>query len=178
MPVDRVRSGWRRPMVDAGTDATSGGAVISLPSGGGAVSGSGAKFSADLFTGTGDFSVPITLPPRRHGLQPQLALSYGTGHGNGAFGLGWALSLLGVTRKTSHGVPTSLDGAAPDGQLPDTFIVSGAEDLVTVSGVHPGRMRYRPRTEGLLFARIEHIRRSTGDELTVVLSATRPADRP
>ena len=39
--------------------------MISLPSGGGAVSGLGETFCPDLFTGTGNFSVPIALPPGR-----------------------------------------------------------------------------------------------------------------
>ena len=84
-------------MVNAGTDTTAGGSVISLPSGGGAISGLGEKFSPDLFTGTGNFSVPIAVPAGRLGLQPQLALGYSTGNGNGPFGLGWALSLPGVS---------------------------------------------------------------------------------
>ena len=58
--------------MSGGTDPAAGGSVISLPKGGGAVSGLGEKFSPDLFTGTGNFSVPIALPPGRHGLQPQL----------------------------------------------------------------------------------------------------------
>jgi hypothetical protein len=58
-----------------GTDSTAEGSVLSLPKGGGAVSGLGELFSPDLFTGTGNFSVPIALPPGRHGLQPQLALT-------------------------------------------------------------------------------------------------------
>src|SRR4051795_11455018 len=98
-------------MVSAGADPTSGGSVISLPQGGGAVSGLGEKFSPDLFTGTGNFSVPIALPRGRNGVQPQLALTYSTGTGNGPFGLGWALSLPGVARKTSRGVPRYRDGA-------------------------------------------------------------------
>jgi RHS repeat-associated protein len=149
-------------MVSAGTDATAGGSVISLPTGGGAVSGLGEKFAPDLFTGTGNFSVPITLPSGRLGVQPQVRLAYSNGNGNGVLGLGWVLSLPGVARKTSRGVPRYRDGAAPDGERPDTFVVSGAEDLVAVSGAYPGRVRYRPRTEGL-FARIEHVRDATGD---------------
>lgn len=77
-------------MVNAGTDATAGGSVISLPSGGGAIGGLGEKFATDLFTGTGNFSVPITLPAGRNGLAPQLSLGDSTGNGNGLFGLGWA----------------------------------------------------------------------------------------
>jgi len=46
--------------------------VISLPKGGGAVAGMGESFSPDLVTGTGNFSVPIAVPPGRNGLQPSL----------------------------------------------------------------------------------------------------------
>ncbi|MBV8191105.1 MAG: hypothetical protein JO339_27955, partial [Alphaproteobacteria bacterium] len=66
--------------------------TISVPQGGGAVQGIGEKFTPDLFTGTGNFTVPIAVPGGRGGFQPQLALTYSTGHGNGPFGLGWQLS--------------------------------------------------------------------------------------
>ena len=46
--------------------------VISLPKGGGAVAGMGESFPPDLFTGTGNFSVPIAVPPGRSGLLPSL----------------------------------------------------------------------------------------------------------
>ena len=141
------------------TDTTAGGSVISLPQGGGAVNGLGEKFSPDLFTGTGNSSVPIQVPAGRHGVQPQLSLGYSTGNGNGPFGLGWALSMPGVSRRTSHGLPRYrdvADAAHPEGSPADVFILSGAEDLVPVAAPGPGRVRYRPRTEGL-FARIEHV---------------------
>jgi hypothetical protein len=77
--------------------------VSSLPHGGGALHGIGEKFSPDLHTGTWNFSVPISLPPGRNSFQPQVNLVYSTGHGNGPFGLGWNLSLPGVTRKTFKG---------------------------------------------------------------------------
>src|ERR1700675_2621323 len=81
------------------------GQVISLPKGGGALHGIGETFSPDLHTGTGNFTVPIALPPGRNRFQPQLNLVYSTGNGNGPFGLGWGLSILGVSRKTSSGIP-------------------------------------------------------------------------
>ena len=121
--------------------------VISLPKGGGALHGIGEKFSPDLFTGTGNFTVPIALPPGRNGFQPQLSLVYSTGNGNGPFGLGWSLSVPGVSRKTAKGVPRYDDAR-------DTFILSGAEDLVPVEKTQT-TTRYRPRTEGL-FALIHH----------------------
>jgi hypothetical protein len=38
----------------------------------------------------------------------------------------------------------------------------GTKHLVRVAGDYPGRVRYRPRTEGL-FARIAHVRDATGN---------------
>ncbi len=135
--------------------------VISLPKGGGAVAGMGESFSPDLFTGTGNFSVPIAVPPGRNGLQPSLTLGYSTGSGNGPFGLGWNMSLPGVARKTNLGIPRYDD-------TKDVFVLSGAEDLIpvergqdVVEGVAHTWMRYQPRTEGL-FARIIHHTYSDG----------------
>ena len=129
--------------------------VISLPKGGGALHGIGEKFSPDLFTGTGNFTVPIALPPGRNGFQPELNLVYSTGNGNGAFGLGWGLSLPGISRQTSKGIPRYDDEK-------DVFVLSGAENLVRVAeerseteSVIRVSSTYRPRTEGL-FARIKH----------------------
>ena len=121
--------------------------IISLPQGGGALHGLGEKFSADLHHGTGNLSVPIVVPAGRNGFEPQLVLGYSTGAGNGPFGLGWTLGVPGVSRRTARGVPRYDE----DG---DIYILSGAEDLVAVAGRFPGRVRYRPRTEGL-FALIE-----------------------
>lgn len=127
--------------------------VIDLPKGGGALRGLGETFSPDLHTGTGNFSVPIALPTGRSGLQPELNLVYSTGNGNGPLGLGWTISIPGVSRKTSHGVPRYRDYDAS--QQADTFILSGAEDLIPMEEPAVGITRYRPRTEGL-FARIDH----------------------
>lgn len=131
--------------------------IISLPKGGGALHGIGEKFSPDLHTGTGNFTVPIALPPGRNGFQPQLSLVYSTGNGNGLFGLGWNLSVPGVTRKTSKGIPRYRD-YHKELKERDTFILSGAEDLVPIDdgNLDPKKAtRYRPRTEGL-FAKIIH----------------------
>jgi RHS repeat-associated protein len=140
------------------TKANGSAAIIDLPKGGGALQGIGETFSPDLHTGTGNFTVPIALPPGRNGFQPQLNLVYSTGNGNGLFGLGWSLSVPGVTRKTSRGIPRYVDER-------DTFLLSGAEDLVPIADA-PGATRYRPRTEGL-FARIEHRRDAATDHWEV-----------
>jgi RHS repeat-associated protein len=128
--------------------------VLSLPTGGGAVRGIGEKFVAELQSGTGNYSVPLELPPGRGGLVPNLALQYSSGSGNGPFGLGWSLSVPGVARQTARGVPRYGES--------DVFVLSGAEDLIAVPGAADGRQRYRPRTEGL-FARIERDRAGGSD---------------
>jgi RHS repeat-associated protein len=138
--------------------ASSPGQIISLPSGGGALRGIGETFSPDLHSGTGNFSIPIVVPSGRNGFHPHLNLVYSTGNGNGAFGLGWSLSIAGVSRKTSKGIPRYQDED-------DTFLLSNAEDLVPVAE-DAGATRYRPRTEGL-FARIEHRRDADTDHWKV-----------
>lgn len=140
---------------------------ISLPKGGGAIRGIGEKFAANPVTGTGSLSVPIATSPGRSGFGPQLSLTYDSGSGNGPFGFGWNLSVPSITRKTDKGLPKYQDADESD-----TFILSGAEDLVPVLKQQgndwvpedvPDRTidtdtyrikRYRPRIEGL-FALIE-----------------------
>ena len=129
--------------------------VIAHPKGGGAIEGLGETFAPDLHTGTGNLSVPIALPMGRAGLKPELILVYSTGHGNGPFGLGWALSVPGVSRDTAKRVPIYDDDA-------DVFLLSGAEQLVPVSSPSQGAVRYRPRTEGL-FARVAHLKSGQTD---------------
>jgi len=130
--------------------ASSAAQAITLPKGGGALRGLGERFAPDLHTGTGNFTIPIAVPAGRNGLEPRLDLGYSTGTGNGALGLGWGLSVPGVTRRTSHGVPVYDDDK-------DTFVLSGAEELIAIPGAPGLSTHYRPRTEGL-FARIEHVR--------------------
>lgn len=179
--------------------------AINLPKGGGAIRGIGEKFQANPVTGSGSFSVPLPVSPGRGGFQPELALSYDSGAGNGRFGLGWNVSVPAITRKTDKELPRYLDSSESD-----TFLLAGAEDLVprregsgdrisravTVSeGGGPVSYEvfpYRPRIEGL-FARIEkwvnaetglaHWRVTTKDNLTSIYGKSEgsrivdPADR-
>src|SRR6266513_2110790 len=134
---------------------------LSLPKGGGALRGIGEKFAANPVTGTGSLTVPIYASPGRSGFGPQLSLSYDSGAGNGPFGFGWSLPLPSLTRKTDKGLPQYVDA-----EESDSFILSGAEDLVpllvenngqwvrdvlplrTVDGQQYGIHCYRPRVEG------------------------------
>ncbi len=144
--------------------------IPNLPKGGGAIRGIGEKFTAQSATGTGAFSVPLPISPGRAGVQPALQLQYDSGAGNGAFGLGWQLSLPSIARKTDKGLPRYLDRDESD-----VFVIAGAEDLVPlldpltgerlaprevrVGGQRFSLRQYRPRVEGL-FARIERWTRS------------------
>ena len=149
---------------EGGPAAQAAGDVISLPKGGGAIQGIGETFKPNLFTGTGNFSVPIATSPGRGGFGPELTLQYSSGNGNGPFGMGWALSVPQISRKTEKGLPRYTDD--------DTFLLSGAEDLVKADDNPPERPNprlegiyqvttYRPRIEGL-FARIERWERLDG----------------
>jgi RHS repeat-associated protein len=193
--------------------------AISLPKGGGAMRGMGEKFATNPVTGTGSLAVPLPLSPGRSGVSPSLTLGYDSGAANGPFGLGWHLDLPSITRKTDKGLPayrdsrprsetldsdlsdpsdlsdlSGLSGLSGLGTAEDTFLLSGAEDLVPVLTGHDGHWtpvrerredggrefvvdHYRPRVEGL-FARIErwrdprtretHWRSISKDNLTTV----------
>ena len=141
-----------------------GGPAITLPKGGGAIRNVGEKFAAHAVTGAGGMTIPIPVSGGRTGFQPKLTLTYDSGAGNGPFGLGWALSMPTITRRTDRGLPRYWDDT-------DTFLLSGEDDLVLMraGGVPvvdstsvPGYTiaRYRPRTEGS-FTRIERWTRQT-----------------
>jgi RHS repeat-associated protein len=146
-----------------------------LPTGGGAIRGIGEKFQANAATGTGKLTVPLNLSKGRLGFGPDLSLSHDSGSGNGIFGIGWSLSPVSITRKTDKGLPKYRRREKAEC---DAFILSGAEDLVSVliqdaEGCWVDDefeldghcvKRYRPRIEGL-FARIERwTRLDDGDE--------------
>ena len=150
--------------------------VISLPKGGGALKGIGETFQPNLFSGTGNHSVPLAISPGRNGFGPALSLQYSSGNGNSPFGMGWDLSIPRITRKTEKGLPHYNDA--------DVFVMSGAEDLVPCLKKTDGPTsdhawwtledpvqrtpytvyRYRPRTEGL-YARIERWQHTTTNEI-------------
>ncbi|SDL55829.1 toxin TcdB middle/N-terminal domain-containing protein [Tessaracoccus oleiagri] len=113
----------------SGADATLFGA-----SGGGALRPLGDAFEPDLLRGTGNYSVPLEVPPGPGGIRPTLGLRYSTGQGNGPYGMGWQLSgLLTIVRGT--------DGGVPRYDHTDTLLLGG-DELVDV-----GDGRWRPRSD-------------------------------
>ncbi|MEA2808917.1 MAG: hypothetical protein QOJ17_3058, partial [Rhodospirillaceae bacterium] len=95
---------------------------LSLPKGGGSIGGIAESFSANAFSGTANFTIPISLSSARSGFAPSLSLRYSSGIGNGPFGIGWDCGLPEIVRKTEKGIPRYDDT--------DVFRISGADDLV------------------------------------------------
>ncbi len=96
----------------------------------------------DQFSGALNYSVPIDVPPGRNGMQPNLALSYHSGRGNGWVGSGWDLSAGAITRNTKDG----LDYSGND------FLFNGSE-LIEIS---PGSGEYQSKFENEFNRIIKH----------------------
>jgi RHS repeat-associated protein len=139
---------------------------ISLPNGGGAIKGIEEKFQVNAANGTSSFEIPIPLSPSRQGFTPAVGISYSSGSGNSAFGLGWDVGIPSISRKTEKKLPLY-----DDENDSDTFTLTGVEDLVplmekqgdqwsklteprTENTIAYSVTRYRPRIEGA-FDRIE-----------------------
>lgn len=84
------------------------------------------SFQTDLATGAATLSIPISSPPGRKNMQPNLALSYSSNNSNGICGVGWAIPANCIQRSTKKGLP-AYDGT-------DTFIfLSGGSNAELVA---------------------------------------------
>ncbi len=71
--------------------------------------------------GNAGLSLPLTIPPGRGGVQPDLTLQYDSGGGNGWLGMGWDLNVGEISVDTRWGVPRYLPG-----QESETYMLDGA----------------------------------------------------
>ncbi len=108
----------------------------SLPKGGGSSQGMGESLGAAGPTGMASLSVPLPFSDGR-GVSPDLTLNYNSSAGNGAFGLGWQIDNLTISRRTQHGVPQYNEQ--------DTFLSPAGEVLVIVQNA-AGQPDIRQRT--------------------------------
>ncbi|MFS1523915.1 RHS repeat-associated core domain-containing protein [Microbulbifer sp. 2304DJ12-6] len=102
--------------------------------------------------GAASYTIPITLPPGRNGLQPAISIGYSSRAGNGTLGMGWGLNAGSAISRCPQTI-------AQDGQMePVQYLVSDrlcldGQRLILVSGTY-GYSGARYRTEQDTFARI------------------------
>ncbi|PHM60735.1 hypothetical protein Xsto_03703 [Xenorhabdus stockiae] len=77
---------------------------LSLPKGGGNITGMGEAMTPAGPDGMANISLPLPISAGR-GYAPSLSLNYSSGNGNGPFGLGWNCAVMSIRRRTSQGVP-------------------------------------------------------------------------
>lgn len=85
------------------------------------------NYYVDPFTGTANFTIPLTLPPLRGRLPFSLKLVSSSRAGNGWLGVGWKLNLAFIERSTKQGFPAY--------DATDQFLVSlgdSQEELVAL----------------------------------------------
>ncbi|WP_333995099.1 SpvB/TcaC N-terminal domain-containing protein [Burkholderia orbicola] len=141
-------------------------AHLSLPKGGGAITGISDSLSPAGPSGMAELSLPLPVSAGR-GYAPALTLTYSSGSGNGPFGLGWQVGLATIQRRTNRGVPCYDGGPEDEFVGPDGEVLVGERDgqgkvvTTTVSqygGKHLGKAyrvtRFYPRVESA-FHRIE-----------------------
>jgi RHS repeat-associated protein len=83
--------------------------IVSLPKGGAAFKPIDEMFKTDLSTGSGFYQVSISLPRGINDLTPSVILSYSSGHGNGHFGMGWAIHGARIIRSSKASIPSFND---------------------------------------------------------------------
>ena len=92
-------------------------------------------------------TLPIIVPPGRHGVEPHMALTYNSGSGDGILGLGWDLNLGYIELDQRNGFPAT-PSADPDSY---DFSIAGLSGELVNSGVafdgNPANPEYRSRTE-------------------------------
>ncbi|WP_313627323.1 SpvB/TcaC N-terminal domain-containing protein [Kosakonia sp.] len=139
--------------------------TLSLPKGGGAISGVKGDVAGAGPDGANSLTLPLPINAGR-GYAPSLALSYYSRSGNGPFGMGWNVDAPAIRRRTKKGVPTYNDTdefLGPNGEVIVPFLADDgtastrtASSLLGVdlgSGFTVHRYRYRVESD---FSRFEY----------------------
>lgn len=139
--------------------------TLSLPKGGGAISGVKGDVAGAGPDGANSLTLPLPINAGR-GYAPSLALSYYSRSGNGPFGMGWSVDAPAIRRRTKKGVPNYNDTdefLGPNGEVIVPFLADDgtastrtASSLLGVdlgSGFTVHRYRYRVESD---FSRFEY----------------------
>lgn len=140
---------------------------ITLPKGGGALSGIGQNFSPDAFSGTGSYEIPFDLSTAR-GFEPHVSLNYNSGNGNSAFGLGFNYNLPKITILTSQGLPR-YDGS-------DIYLFGGNELVKSRKKSYQDEQGWQvtefiPRLEGQFDLITKHTKKDNSTSYWQVITA-------
>ena len=135
------------------------GPSLSPGRGGGSLKGIDCRFRNNAVTGSAGASLSLPLSPSRDGSVPSLSLSYDSGYGQGAFGLGWSLDYPQIVRSTTRRLPLY-----DDCEDSDVFVLNGL-DLVCIGEEKRGDIlvrHYRLQAENN-FIRVEYHRQTSGE---------------
>jgi RHS repeat-associated protein len=139
--------------------------AIPLPTAEGSVQGMGESFAPELGSGAVTYNLPLMVVPGRHGVQPNVGLSYSSASGNGPVGMGWSLGVPFIARQSDRGMPHYVDAPRWQ-QQEDRYFFNGGQELVPVDdraieiaecgspgcapvpGELAGWQQYRARIEG------------------------------
>ena len=121
-----------RPSLDPGT-------IVSTQTTADGLAAATIEGEADVTrTGAATYRIPLWTPPGRNGIEPHLALSYGSEKSEGLVGVGWSLGGFSSIQRCARTI--AQDGVAlpvgfTDGTSGDRYCLDGMR-LMLVSGAH------------------------------------------
>ncbi|HMB53430.1 MAG TPA: SpvB/TcaC N-terminal domain-containing protein, partial [Thermoanaerobaculia bacterium] len=105
-------------------------------------------------SGDAELAFPLVVPPGRLGMEPQLALTYSSGGGNGWLGLGWDLALPAVEVSTLFGVPRYAADRESESYALDGALLAPADG--SAAGPRQAGRRFVERVEGSFSRIVRH----------------------
>lgn len=104
--------------------------------------------------GQATYTVPLSVPPGRSGIEPSLALKYSSAGGNGYLGMGWGLSGLSAIQRCPQTIAQDGEPAPITYTSADRFCLDGNRLVLENPGDIYGAHGTKYRTEVETFSRI------------------------
>ncbi|MBV1909340.1 MAG: VCBS repeat-containing protein [Kangiellaceae bacterium] len=112
---------------------------------------------AGVSGGAASYSIPITLPPGRAGMQPSVSLNYSSRNGNGIMGVGWSLSAgSSISRCAATYAQDGFTGGVKFDAETDRLCLNG-QRLMHTNGGNYGDNGAEYRTEIDSFVRVTQL---------------------